>query len=81
MPEHLYRFRSIRALLDDHHELENQEIYFCSPRELNDPLEGFKDIVWQGDHIVWRNLLRHYVLSLVRATSLSTILGPEFTPE
>jgi hypothetical protein len=30
--------------------------------ELNDPLEGFKDLFWKGDVIVWKNLLRHYLL-------------------
>jgi hypothetical protein len=59
MPEHLFRFRTIHALLDSRHELEHQEIYFSPPEQLNDPLEGFKDIFWQGDAIVWTNLLRH----------------------
>jgi hypothetical protein len=58
MPDHLYRFRSIHSILGGFHELENQEIYFCPPQQLNDPLEGFKDIFWKGDEIVWRNLLR-----------------------
>jgi hypothetical protein len=51
MADHLYRFRSIRALVDEFHELENQQIYFSPPSQLNDPLEDFKDIVWIGDHI------------------------------
>ena len=55
-----FRFRSIDALLDKYHELEKQTIYFASPEELNDPMEGFRDIVWRGDKIVWINLLRHY---------------------
>ena len=57
----LYRFRSIEALLDKYHELENQTIYFASPEELNDPMEGLRDIVWRGDRIVWTNLFKHYV--------------------
>ena len=68
MSEYLFRFRSIHALLDGHHELENQEIYFSPPEQLNDPLEGFKAIFWQGDAIVWTNLLRHYLLCLMQAT-------------
>lgn len=80
IPEHLYRFRSTHALLDSHQELESQQIYFCPPDQLNDPLEGFKDIFWRGDHIVWRNLLRHYLLNLMQTVSVSAILGQEFNP-
>lgn len=81
MPDHLYRFRSTRLLLgDSYQELENQQIYFCPPDQLNDPMEGFKDIFWRGDHIAWRNLLRHYLLNLMQATTLMAIQGQEFTP-
>ena len=38
-------------------ELEKQTIYFASPEELNDPMEGLRDIVWDGDesegHYFW----------------------------
>jgi hypothetical protein len=79
MPEYLYRFRSIEKLLNEpYQEVESQEIYFSRPDELNDPLEGFKDIFWRGDHIVWRNLFRHYLLNLMLTTSLSEISGKEF---
>ena len=63
-PYLLYRFRSIDALLDKYHELENQTIYFASPEELNDPMEGLRDIVWRGDRIVWTNFFKHYVYCL-----------------
>lgn len=65
--DHLYRFRSIHAVLDGFHELENQEIYFSEINELNDPLEGFKNIYWEGDAIVWKNFFRHYILNLLQA--------------
>ncbi|MFE8873799.1 DUF2971 domain-containing protein [Acetobacter persici] len=81
MSEYFYRFRPISSLLDRFHELDNQEIYFPTLSELNDPLEGFMDIVWRGDHIVWRNLLRHYLLCLMEAVSLTAIAGEEFSPE
>jgi Protein of unknown function (DUF2971) len=71
---HLYRFRSVERLLD-HGELQNQEIYFAKPEELNDPMEGFRDIFWRGDEIVWGSLFRHYLLCLERAFSLLVILG------
>jgi hypothetical protein len=72
-----YRFRPIDALLDRFQELERQEIYFAPPRELNDPLEGFKDLVWSGDRILWENLLRHYLLCLIHAVMSALISGPD----
>ena len=62
---HLYRYRSVKQLLGEFQELEKQEIYFCPPRDLNDPMEGFMDLYWSGDEIVWRNLLKHYILCLL----------------
>ena len=67
----VYRFRSTAALLDGFHELENQEIYFAPPQALNDPMEGYKDLFWSGDAIVWKNLIRHYVLCLQQAILLA----------
>ena len=46
-----YRFRSIDTLLGKHSELEKQTIYFASPDDLNDPMEGLRNIVWNGDRI------------------------------
>lgn len=65
MPDHLYRFRSTGMLLGKR-ELQLQKIYFCPPDQLNDPIEGFKDIFWIGDDIVWRSLLKNYVMTLVQ---------------
>ena len=61
-----FRFRSIKSLLEEYEELEKQTIYFASPEELNDPMEGFRDLVWSGDKIVWTNFFRHYVYCLHR---------------
>lgn len=72
-----YRFRSTNALLDGFHELENQEIYFASPQELNDPLEGFKNLFWKGDEILWRNLLNHYLVCLMHTVFLAHLTGPD----
>lgn len=80
MSEFLYRFRSTNALLGKFEELERQEIFFASPDELNDPLEGFTNIVWQGDAILWRNLLGHYLLCLLEAAMHVTTMGAEFRP-
>lgn len=57
----IYRFRSTTALLGKKKELENQEIYFASIDELNDPMEGKPDLVFKGDRIVWENLFKHYL--------------------
>lgn len=69
MVHHLYRFRSIKNLLD-RHELENQEIFFAHPEALNDPAEGIKDVYWRGDVIVWTNLFKHYLVCLNTAWAL-----------
>ncbi|GAB1431597.1 DUF2971 domain-containing protein [Spirochaetota bacterium] len=58
----MYRFRSTGALLDKHNELMNQEIYFPSMGELNDPMEGFKYLTFEGDVIVWKNLISNYLI-------------------
>lgn len=60
----MYRFRKIEHLLGTHKELENQEIYFAPPGDLNDPMEGYKDIFWKGDLIVWKNFIINYVRSV-----------------
>lgn len=66
------------AILDKYEELAKQEIYFSPLEELNDPMEGYKDVFWSGDRIVWRNLLRHYMLCLLQTASLCLIMGPKF---
>ncbi|MEN5214846.1 DUF2971 domain-containing protein [Pseudomonas pudica] len=71
--EKYYRFRSAERLLgkpacgDDAArpgELDELTIYFASPHELNDPLEGHRETFFHGDLIVWRNLIKHYTLLL-----------------
>lgn len=73
MDRHLYRFRTADRLLGKDAtetkeavpgELEKLEIYFAPPEQLNDPLEGYKEIYWAGDEIVWANFFRHYLLIL-----------------
>ena len=69
-----FRFRSIDSLLGKHRELEEQTIYFASPEELNDPMEGLRDIAWNGDEIVWTNFFKHYVFCLNRSYFLLNII-------
>ena len=70
MPKYFHRFRSAEALLDGRHELENQEIFFASPAQLNDPREGVRDVFWHGDRVVWKNLHRHYLKCLTRLVQI-----------
>lgn len=60
----VFRFRSLDSLLGEFSELEKQSIYFSPPEQLNDPIEGARQITWRGDAITWTNLLRHYVICL-----------------
>lgn len=71
----LYRLRPLNRLLGEHGELEEQIIYFASLEELNDPMEGFRDIVWQGDRIVWTNLFRHYLYCFYLTYDLIRLVG------
>ncbi len=73
----IYRFRSIPQLLDEFHELERQNIYFAEPSELNDPMEGIRDVFWFGDSIVWTNLFRNYIASLYMTYHAGLIFGEE----
>lgn len=61
----LYRFRSVTNLLGDYQELEKQSIFFASPELLNDPAEGFRDIYFKGDSVLWGNLFKNYLLCVV----------------
>lgn len=69
----VFRLRSIDQVLDRFKELETQTIYLAPPHKLNDPLEGYQNILWMGDSILWENLLRHYVLSLLWAQAYCLI--------
>ena len=69
-----FRFRGMEYLLEDkYQELEKRTIYFASPDELNDPIEGFRDIVWKGDKVVWTNFIKHYIFSLLVSYFLYSI--------
>lgn len=74
----MYRFRKTKYLLDERYdELNNMEIYFSAPQELNDPMEGVKDVFWQGDEVLWRNFMKHYLMCLEHVTSMWNIVGEE----
>lgn len=77
MSKLFYRFRKTQSIFE-YQELEKQEIYFASMEELNDPMEGFKNLVFKGDKIVWRNLFRHYLLCLEYMYQTYLICGEEY---
>jgi len=74
MKKFVYRFRPTKSLWE-FKELENQVVYCASLPELNDPMEGFKDMFWLGDKIVWTNLVKHYVLCLDRVCIQFLLVG------
>lgn len=65
-------------MIGEFKELEKQEIYFSSPDELNDPIEGFKNMFWSGDQIVWKNFIKHYLLCLEGLCEAFFIGGEDF---
>lgn len=74
----MYRFRTIENLLGKHKELENQEIYFAPSDALNDPMEGLLDVFWQGDAIVWKFFLKHYLACFERIFMIYSLSGEEY---
>lgn len=74
----MYRFRSYEALIG-RKELQNQEIYFASLKELNDPIEGYKHTYWQGDRIQWESLFVHYAACLAITIISKDVFGDTFT--
>jgi hypothetical protein len=65
-----YRFRSIASLTGKRAELRDQYIHFPEPSTLNDPMEGFRDVYWLGDRIMWRGLFKHYLCCLLPAARM-----------
>ncbi|WP_325984741.1 DUF2971 domain-containing protein [Pseudomonas protegens] len=83
MDKFLYRFRPAARLLggkdaqgiEQPGELENLEIYFAAPDQLNDPLEGYREVFWSGDSLLWKNLFKHYLLLLALKSWEVMMLG------
>lgn len=61
--DYLYRYRSIKSLFK-YKELEKLSIYFAKPEELNDQMEKYMNVVWQGDEIAFQGLFKHYIYIL-----------------
>lgn len=72
----IYRYRSIEKLFR-FQELENLEIYFSKPSELNDKMEDYMNIVWQGDEIAFQSVFKHYLYSLCISYAMTSIMEPD----
>lgn len=57
----LYRYRNIDNAFK---ELEKGTFYFANYKELNDPIEGYIRLYWQGDKYAWEGLFKNYICSL-----------------
>lgn len=65
-----FKFRKLESIFQ-YKEFENQELYFASPEELNDPMEAHHNIIFKGDKILWHNLFKHYLMCVYRSIVLS----------
>lgn len=63
----VYHYRSIERALQ---EIENGTFHFSSQEELNDPIEGYVKLYWQGDEAAWEGLFQNYICSLYRVIGL-----------
>ena len=69
---HLYHYRSISSALK---EIGNGTFHFASREELNDPIEGYVSVYWQGDKAAWEGLFRNYACSLYQGFELFQLQG------
>lgn len=63
----LYHYRPINSALL---EISDGTLHFATREELNDPLEGYIRVFWQGDKAAWEGLFRNYVCSVMQAINL-----------
>ena len=75
-PNEIYRFRSVDVLIGPHKELYRQTIYLAKPDQLNDLAEDTVNVVWEGDEILWSNLITYYW----RSFFISAVTGYLYLP-
>ncbi len=68
----LYRYRTLKNIFD-YKELEKQTIYFAPVEQVNDPMEGHKIMIFDGDLVVWKNLFRHYIMCIFEISIINDI--------
>lgn len=74
----LYRYRNCKRALE---EIEKGTFYFASREELNDPIEGYVKLYFQGDQPAWEGLLRNYVCSLFVCIYRYLVMSPSIDYE
>lgn len=74
--EYLYRYRSIKSLFK-YKELDNLSIYFAKLDELNDQMEKYMNVVWQGDAIAFQGLFKHYLYTLTHLYFSASVRNPK----
>lgn len=70
----LYHYRSIENAIK---EIRDCTFHFATRAELNDPLEGYVRVYWQGDKAAWEGLLRNFVCSLYQGIELYLLAADE----
>jgi hypothetical protein len=70
----LYRYRSIKSAKRD---IRDGTFHFSSRDELNDPLEGYISLYWQGDKQAWEGLFKNYICSLHNAIGMYLLAADE----
>lgn len=70
----LYHYRPIGSALL---EIGNGTLHFATREELNDPVEGYVRVFWQGDKAAWEGLFRNYVCSLSQAIDMYLLQGDD----
>ncbi len=70
----LYHYRPIESAIK---EIKDSTLHFASRNELNDPVEGYVRVYWQGDKSAWEGMFRNYVCSLSQAITLYQLQGDE----
>lgn len=63
----LYHYRSVESALK---EIGEGTFHFAAKEELNDSIEGFVSVYWQGDKAAWEGLFRNYICSLYQGLEL-----------
>lgn len=76
--DEIYRFRTVDALIGTRKELYRQTCYLARPDELNDVAEDTVNVVWQGDAIVWPNLINYYWRSLAASQYTGYVFLPGY---
>lgn len=59
----VYHYRSIESALL---EIECGTFRFANQKELNDPMEGYVHLYWEGDKAAWEGLFKNYICSLYK---------------